>query len=76
MKGFIIGLVSLVFSCILTAANIPPDYQGAQELEELNCVSEAAQNCINNICLTSENRDCQDKCSSLAEKKCLYQQDE
>jgi hypothetical protein len=41
-----------------------------------NCVDENTQTCINNQCLTSEDIDCQDKCSSLATAKCQQQIDE
>lgn len=61
-------LVLTFLSFSASAADIPPDYLGAQELDRLNCVAKAAQTCINNICLTSDERDCQDKCTHLAKK--------
>ncbi|CAM3030600.1 hypothetical protein [Legionella worsleiensis] len=67
--------VFLVFlSTAVVAADIPSDVEGAQELDQMTCVDEATQDCIDDACLTSEDIDCEDKCGTLAQQKCQDEQ--
>lgn len=64
--------------CLLSAFMITSSFAvGVDEYyfdDEINdqvlCVGNVTQNCINIICLTSENRDCQDDCEDMALRKC------
>lgn len=38
--------------------------------DDVMCVGDVKNTCINIICLTSESRDCQDDCEKMAMKKC------
>ena len=77
---YIMATVSMVciilFSFTVLAADIPSVEQGAQELDQLTCVGQTEQNCINDVCLNSEERNCSDTCRTMAEDKCKQQIDE
>lgn len=38
--------------------------------DQVMCVGYVTQNCINVICLTSNSRECQEDCETMALKKC------
>lgn len=38
--------------------------------DQVMCVGDVKNTCINIICLTSESRSCQDDCEKMAKKKC------
>ncbi|KTD21695.1 hypothetical protein [Legionella londiniensis] len=63
----------LCFPMINHAAEIPTVEEGAEVYDEKMCVDRYANECINTVCLTSEARDCQDKCYQEAKDKCLEQ---
>ena len=73
---FLLALICSSFSLSVSAADIPSDYQGTQQLNALKCVDETTQTCINDSCLTSENIDCQSNCKKMAEDKCRQQSNE
>lgn len=60
----------LFCSFVVSAADIPSDVEGTQDIDQLSCIDENTQNCINDACLTSENIDCEDNCGKLAQQKC------
>lgn len=62
-----------LFSCALFAAVIPQDVIGSEQFDAKMCVSENTQTCINSICLTSEEIDCQANCQTMAKQKCQQQ---
>lgn len=75
LKLLFIGVLCFITSSLF-AADIPADDIGSQEFDQTQCVSDATQTCINEVCLTSEQRDCQDTCEKLAIKKCAQQANE
>lgn len=72
----IITLLGICFSTTLFAANIPQDSLGAQKYDRMQCIDNAAQNCINSSCLNSDQIDCQDNCRKLAQEKCRAENNE
>ncbi|AHE67705.1 hypothetical protein [Legionella oakridgensis] len=58
---------------MLHAADIPDVVIGDDQYNQDMCVERSANDCINTMCLTSEDRDCQDKCQTDAEDKCKEQ---
>ncbi|WP_133126894.1 hypothetical protein [Legionella nagasakiensis] len=64
------------FSGVLQAADIPTIDIGAEQYNQDMCVERYANECINTICLTSEERDCQDQCRTDAVDKCEEQMEE
>lgn len=73
----LLGLAILVFcSWSVFAATIPSDSLGAQKFDFIRCVSESKQDCINRVCLTSTDRNCQGNCEELAKQRCRQQQNE
>lgn len=66
----------ILFSAMSYAADIPDEDIGASDLSQDTCVSEATQNCIDNMCLTSEEIDCEDNCGKMAQDKCAQQVDD
>lgn len=66
-------MLGLLVSCSLFAAVIPEDDIGARKYDDMQCVSQANQMCINDTCLNSDQIDCQDNCMKLARQKCQQQ---
>lgn len=68
-------LASLLILCSLgiNAADVPADVEGANKFDQLSCIDQAIQNCINDSCLNSDNIDCEDNCGKLAQQKCQEQ---
>lgn len=73
---FIILAFFILFSCVVSAADIPDEDIGAQELQQDTCVGQATEHCIDTMCLTSEDTDCEDNCGKMAQDKCQQQRDE
>lgn len=69
----------VVFSMVsltLNAADIPQDVIGSQKFDSMRCITDNTQTCINAVCLTSEQTDCQDNCRKMAHQKCQQQANE
>jgi hypothetical protein len=68
-------LYALSISCILLvnvaqAADIPEVVEGAEKYDKQNCIQTYTDNCIDNVCTTSEQIDCESNCGKLAQDKC------
>ncbi|HAU2264724.1 TPA: hypothetical protein JBK77_07080 [Legionella pneumophila] len=63
----------LFFSLIAFAADIPALDEGTDKLNMEECVGENYQQCLDDVCLTSDEIDCNSNCQSLAEDKCEQQ---
>ena len=76
----LIKTVGLVFFALCTgvlyAVDNPQDVIGSQKFDEMKCITENTQTCINSICLNSEQVDCQDNCQKTAAEKCQQQRNE
>lgn len=71
------SLAAFIFFCAVSnAADIPDDDIGAGHLSQDTCISQTTQNCIDNMCLTSDNIDCEDNCGKMAQDKCAQQVDD
>ncbi|KTD51200.1 hypothetical protein [Legionella quateirensis] len=70
LSSWLIAVFLVLFSVMVSAADIPSEVEGTQDLDQLSCVDEATQNCIDNACLTSDDIDCEDNCGKLAQQKC------
>jgi hypothetical protein len=75
MRLFVVGSLCLT-SWSLYAVDNPTDFMGSQKFDKMKCISEATQSCINQVCLTSEQRDCQQSCQTIAQQKCRQQENE
>lgn len=62
-----------IFSLIAFAADIPGLDDDTDKLNMEECVGENYQQCLDDICLTSDEIDCNSNCQSLAEDKCEQQ---
>ncbi len=65
-----------LFSCAVFAVDIPQDVMGSEKFDATMCVSENTQNCIDSVCLTSEEIDCEANCQTMAQQKCQEQSNE
>lgn len=70
---YLVSVLLAFYSTIIIAADIPDDVIDARQFNSEQCIDENTQECINNQCLTSEERNCQDKCADLAKAKCQQQ---
>jgi hypothetical protein len=72
--------IGIAFFCLSSyaafAADIPQDVIGSQKFDAMKCVTENTQICINSVCLTSDQRDCQSNCQTMAQQKCQQQRNE
>lgn len=69
-------MIFVLFSFISLEANaaiFPTAIFNAQKYDAFNCVAEYKNICVNNICLTSEQRDCIETCKQMAIGKCQVQ---
>jgi hypothetical protein len=76
LSSWLITVFFILFSFLVSAADLPSDVDGAQQFDQLTCVDEATQNCIDDACLTSEDIDCEGNCGRLAQQKCQEQMNE
>lgn len=60
----------LLFPICGYAADDPTVIIDDSEYKQQMCVQNKTQDCINTVCLTSEERDCTDKCETDAEQTC------
>ena len=75
LMPFTIAFLTLC-SFTLNAADIPQDDLGTQQFNQMQCIDENTQACINSTCLNSEAIDCEDKCKTMAQEKCQQQSNE
>lgn len=68
-KPISIALFCLL-SCSVFAVDNPQDVIGAEQFNSTKCIAENTQTCINSVCLTSDQRDCQATCQKTAQEKC------
>ena len=68
----IITILAISFSTI-AIANRAIIREQAKQFDFEMCVASHANFCINQTCMTSEQRDCQPRCRELARSKCLDQ---
>ncbi len=70
MKIIYTTLALILLPCFVMAADIPSLDIGADEYDEAMCVQRYKNMCASTICLTSEARDCVQKCKEGAKDKC------
>lgn len=76
MNALLALLFIALFSCIVTAADVPQDDEGAQDYNKMECVDDRTQTCIDDACLNSESTDCQENCQKMAAEKCQEEENE
>lgn len=69
MKKGWTGLVALMMSVAVYAANDPAVDQGAADYDWQSCLDAKTNDCLND-CQNSEDIDCSDNCASMAADKC------
>ena len=74
MKSILLATL-LIFPAMGQADDDPRQTLDSQKFDQSMCVQEVAGDCVNTMCLTSEERDCTDKCEADAEVKCGANQD-
>jgi len=70
MKKTLLYLALISLPALCTAADNPTVVLGAEAYDQQACIQQYTNECIDNVCLTSEERDCSDECASSAEDKC------
>lgn len=60
----------LLFPIYSHAADDPPVIIDDSNYKQQMCVQNTAQDCINTMCLNSEDINCPDKCQTDAQEKC------
>ena len=64
------GLGCLFLVNTSMAADIPNVVEGSQQYDKQNCIQSYTDNCINHVCVHSEQIDCESNCRTLAQDKC------
>ncbi|KGP62612.1 hypothetical protein EP47_00955 [Legionella norrlandica] len=75
MNKVSIFLGIVFFSLEIFAADIPSVDEGVSQLNMEECIGENYQQCLDDVCITSDEIDCNSNCQSLAEDKCQQQVD-
>lgn len=75
-----IKILGIVF-CLLSSNFVFATYIRSIDVDNydlyvLNCYGAVSETCINNVCLTSDERDCQDVCRQLAADRCQVDRDD
>ncbi|MCP0914275.1 MULTISPECIES: hypothetical protein [Legionella] len=76
MKRILLLSFFTCFSLTVNAADDPPNIADAENLDAKMCVDNTANDCVNTVCLNSEERDCIEQCQADAQAKCNVQADE
>lgn len=74
MRLIIFFIGCFLFILKASADDVPTIVEGAETYNEAMCIENYTNDCISTICLTSSDRDCQDKCAETARDKCAEQQ--
>lgn len=69
-KTIVILAVAALIGSTAYAITSYRNYESAKEYDEKMCIAVYKNQCVNEVCLTSEERDCQDKCLEGAKAKC------
>lgn len=69
--------VLLLFSLpvFAQAADIPTNVEGTEQLSQEECVANNTNDCIQSVCTTSSELDCNDQCQKSATEKCQNLED-
>lgn len=67
---YTISLVCLFLVNTAIASDIPDVVEGEQQYDKQNCIQSYTDTCISNVCLNSEQIDCESNCRKLAQDKC------
>lgn len=73
MKSLFNASVFVLFtslSFMVNAADIPTAVEGAEGYNKANCLATSTNDCIESICMTSPDTDCQEKCKNSAADRC------
>lgn len=73
MKTILCVMVFFFSSVVGYAADIPTVVAGSKAYDEKTCIARYANECITSVCLTSQARDCIQKCQDGAKDKCKEQ---
>lgn len=73
-RALLLSMILVAHVCF--ADDNPEVDQGAATYNQMTCIDNATQECINNACLTSEDIDCEENCSTMAQDKCQEAIDE
>lgn len=57
-------------STSLFAVEVMPIDPNSQDFDKGKCIRDATAACISEVCITSEQRDCQETCGKTARDKC------
>lgn len=68
--------VAFIFTEVVYAVDVPEDDLGAQAFNQARCFNQNKQTCMDSICLTSEDIDCEANCETMAKEKCQQQYNE
>lgn len=67
---FLLLVACFLIPGVLQAADVPPQVIGSEKYDKSMCIERYTNNCMNTDCLTSEARDCPQKCREGAKDKC------
>lgn len=65
-----------IFSCAVFAVDLPDVDEGVQELDQSECVNENYQKCLDDVCTTSDDIDCNSNCQKMSQDQCEQQSDD
>lgn len=63
------------FSVLANAADIPAVVEGQEKYSKEECIASATNDCIQSLCETSSELDCEDQCRTSANDKCKEMND-
>lgn len=69
-------LVAFLLSFSIYAMDDPQLDEDVIQLNQAECVNQNFQQCLNDVCLTSDSTDCSQQCQSLANDKCQQEADD
>lgn len=68
--SIILSSFLMAVSSGLMAADLPTAIEGDEAFDQIECVRQNTDDCIQSVCMNSSELDCTDQCKSDAEDKC------
>ncbi|MFC3907990.1 hypothetical protein ACFORL_02695 [Legionella dresdenensis] len=65
-----LAAVMICFSTLANAVDNPTVVIGSEQYSQSECLNKTIDDCINNICMNSEDTNCQENCNQDAQDKC------
>lgn len=68
--SIVLASFGMAGSFCVVAADLPTAIEGDEAFDQIECVRQNTDDCIQSVCMNSSELDCTDQCKNDAEDKC------